>query len=112
VVIVPHLGAAEFERFEALLDELPNLYLDTTMAISGYFAQVPDLEMLRRHPDRILYGTDFPNLPYEWDRELRVIRSLQLSEQDAALVLGGNAVRLFQIPTSGLPSASFKTGPA
>jgi predicted TIM-barrel fold metal-dependent hydrolase len=96
--IVPHLGAAEFSRFEALLDELPNLYLDTTMAISGYFPDAPDLNMLRRHPRRILYGTDFPNLPYEWDRELGVIRSLQLPEQDAALILGENAARLFQIP--------------
>ena len=53
--------------FEAMLDAFPNLYLDTTMAISGYFPNAADVEMLRRRPDRILYGTDYPNLPYEWE---------------------------------------------
>ncbi len=97
ICIVPHLGMDEPAAFEALLDEFPNLYLDTTMAITGYFPDPPDLEVLRRRPDRILYGTDFPNLPYEWDRELRVVRGLGLPPSDEALVLSGNARRLFRI---------------
>ena len=36
-------------------------------------------EILARHPDRILFGTDFPNIPYEWDRELGVL--VQLAER-------------------------------
>lgn len=97
ICIVPHLGMDEPAAFEALLDEFPNLYLDTTMAIAGYFPDAPDLEMLRRRPDRILYGTDFPNLPYEWERELRIVRGLRLPPPDEALILSGNAVRLFDI---------------
>ena len=97
ICIVPHLGMDEPAAFEALLDEFPNLYLDTTMAITGYFPDPPDLEMLRRRPDRILYGTDFPNLPYGWDRELQVVRGLGLPPADEALILSGNAVRLFGI---------------
>jgi predicted TIM-barrel fold metal-dependent hydrolase len=100
VVIVPHLGADEFAEFEALLSRHANLYLDTTMAISGYFEYGPDLEMLRRHPGRILYGTDFPNIPYEWDREWKVIRALELPPADEALIIGGNAARLFSIEPS------------
>jgi predicted TIM-barrel fold metal-dependent hydrolase len=95
IAIVPHLGADEYAQFEALLDELPNLYLDTTMAIGGYFDRQPDIEMLRRHPERILYGTDYPNLPYDWSTELSVIRGLKLPSQDEARCLGGNAARLF-----------------
>ena len=57
----------------------------------------PDVEMLRRRPDRILYGTDFPNIPYEWSRELSVVRGLRLPAGDEERVLGGTAARLFGI---------------
>ena len=97
ICIVPHLGIDESAEFEAMLDQFPNLYLDTTMAIAGYFPHSPDVEMLRRRPGRILYGTDFPNLPYAWDRELQVVRSLRLPREDEARILGGNAKRLFAI---------------
>jgi predicted TIM-barrel fold metal-dependent hydrolase len=99
LAIVPHLGADEFVEFEALLGEFENLYLDTAMAIAGYFERRPDLELIRRNPTRILYGTDYPNLPYEWTRELEVIRGLKLPAEDEARVLGGNAARLFGVTT-------------
>src|SRR3989442_1446118 len=47
ICIVPPLGMDEPAAFEALLDEFPNLYLDTTMAITGYFPDPPDLGRLR-----------------------------------------------------------------
>jgi len=97
ICIVPHLGYDEPAQFEALLDEFENLFLDTTMAIAGYFPDGADPEMLRRRPERILYGTDFPNLPYDWKRELEVVRGLRLPAADEARVLGGNAQRLFGI---------------
>ena len=50
--------------------EFPNLYLDTTMMVGEYFDRRIDPALLERHADRVLYGTDFPNIPYEWDREL------------------------------------------
>lgn len=95
IVVVPHLGEGEVPAFVRMLDELPNLYLDTAMAIGGYLAPPPGLDFLRRHPDRVLYGTDYPNLPYAWTRELDALRALKLAPADEALVLGGNAERLF-----------------
>lgn len=95
IVIVPHLGFDDTEKFEAMLATHPNLYLDTTMAIAGYFPKQPDIEILRRHPGRILYGTDFPNLPYEWDRELVALRKLGLPKDDEEKILAKNALRLF-----------------
>jgi predicted TIM-barrel fold metal-dependent hydrolase len=95
VVIVPHLGIDQSAQFEAMLAEYPNLYLDTTMVIAGYFPGGPDVEMLRRHPDRILYGTDFPNIPYAGDRELNAVRALKLPAADEEKILSGNARRLF-----------------
>jgi predicted TIM-barrel fold metal-dependent hydrolase len=95
IVIVPHLGVDEPERFEAMLRDYPGLYLDTTMACTGYFAYEPSPDIIRRNPDRVLYGTDFPNLPYAWDRELKTLKALRLPAADEAKILSGNAARLF-----------------
>jgi predicted TIM-barrel fold metal-dependent hydrolase len=95
IAIVPHLGFDQSDQFEAMLADYPNLHLDTTMAICGFFPGGPDVEILRRHPGRILYGTDFPNIPYAWDRELRALRALKLPPADEEKILSGNALRLF-----------------
>ncbi|MDB5099085.1 MAG: amidohydrolase family protein, partial [Cyanobacteria bacterium RYN_339] len=44
--------------------------------------------------DRILYGSDFPNLPYAWDRELRNLAAMGLGDAALAAILGGNARRV------------------
>ena len=95
VVIVPHLGFDHTAQFEEMLAVYPRLYLDTTMVIGGYFERAPDPAILARHPDRILFGTDFPNLPDDWDRELRALRALGLPAADEERILSGNALRLF-----------------
>ncbi len=95
VVIVPHLGFDHTEQFEAMLEAYPNLYLDTTMVIGGWFDRQPDVATLRRRPDRILFGTDYPNIPYAWDRELRALRALGLPAADEERILSENALRLF-----------------
>ncbi len=95
IVIVPHLGFDDTPLFEAMLPRYPNLYLDTTMVVGPYFERQPDVEILRRHPGRILYGTDFPNIPYPWDHELRALKALRLPVEDEEKILSGNALRLF-----------------
>src|SRR5258708_15343069 len=40
---------------------------------------------------RILYGTDFPNVPYAWDREIVRIASANLDRDVLRRVLGANA---------------------
>ncbi len=49
-------------------------------------------------PDRLMYGTDFPNVPFAWDRELRQILALSLPPNALEDVLGGTARRLFGAP--------------
>ncbi|KAF9118765.1 hypothetical protein BGX30_004314 [Mortierella sp. GBA39] len=55
----------------------------------------PMAEMLRtmllRHSDRILYGTDWPNIPYDWCRELANLVSLVDGDGEATAV--GERVR-------------------
>ena len=94
---VPHLGADEFESYAALLDRHDNLWLDTTMAVAGFFpGPQPDVgPLLAAHSERILYGTDFPNVPFAWDRELKRIAGLGLRPEALEAVVGGTARALF-----------------
>ncbi len=92
---VPHLGADEFDAYADLLERFDNLWLDTTMMLADYFPGEKPPKMWQIRPDRILYGTDFPSIPYAWDREL--IRLRGWLDDDAALegVVGANALALF-----------------
>ncbi len=94
---VPHLGADEFTGYERLLERFENLYLDTTMMMAGYFPVEVPQRLLDCRPERILFGTDFPNLPYAWDREIRRIAATEKREERLAAVLSGNARTLFGI---------------
>jgi|LNFM01.1.fsa_nt_gb predicted TIM-barrel fold metal-dependent hydrolase len=72
-LVVPHLGLDEFEPYLALVDRYEGLYLDTSMACAEYFEQRIDWRAIEQRSERVLYGTDFPIVPYEYDRELRVL---------------------------------------
>ena len=94
---VPHLGADEFKEYQQLIEKYDNLWLDTTMTLAEYLPMeyFPGLAEMRA--DRVMFGTDFPNLPYAWDRELRRLARLNLSDQILTKVLGGNAVEFYSI---------------
>jgi hypothetical protein len=47
--------------------------------------------------DRIIFGTDFPNLPYAWDREIRRLIELKLPESALERILGKNAMEFYAI---------------
>jgi predicted TIM-barrel fold metal-dependent hydrolase len=94
-ICVPHLGADEYPAYEKLLERFDNLWLDTTMVLAEYFPFPVPVRLLRARPERVLYGTDFPNIPYAWDRELKKIRSFGLPEPDLAGLLGANALSLY-----------------
>ena len=96
-LVVPHLGADEFEAYQRLLDRCDHLWLDTTMVLADYLpiANPPDISRMRL--DRLMFGTDFPNIPYAWDRELRRLATLKLDEKTLRQVLSENAAALYQI---------------
>ncbi len=73
-----HMGAFETRASLRLLDRYPNLYLDTTMALTPASTPFTGIDPgvvrdadLVRHADRILFGSDFPNLPYPYEEEVR-----------------------------------------
>jgi predicted TIM-barrel fold metal-dependent hydrolase len=48
-----------------------------------------------------MYGSDFPNIPYAWDRELKWLSGAGLSESELAGITWGNAVRFFNLDFDG-----------
>ncbi len=68
--IVAHMGAHEIEEYASKLEIYPNLYMDTTMVFVDFFATGEgtdsSLEILRKFPEKILFGSDFPNIPYNY----------------------------------------------
>lgn len=103
-VIVAHLGAPEYASFLELVELGERVHLDTTMAFTDFFAQMggafPDalLPRLVEHADRILLGSDFPNIPYPYEHQLEVLDRLDLGDDWLRRVLWGNAVELFGAP--------------
>ncbi|MBE0617539.1 MAG: amidohydrolase [Proteobacteria bacterium] len=94
---VPHLGADEFTAYAALCRRHGNLWLDTTMMLSGYLPGLHPPPLTDFPQDRVLYGTDFCNLPYAWDRELKRIREMRLSDSRLERLLARNAEEFFDL---------------
>lgn len=92
---VPHLGADEFDAYADLLERHENLWLDTTMMAAAYFPVEVPRRVLDVRPERVIFGTDFPNLPYAWDREVKQLRRMNLSDERLGALLGGNVRRLY-----------------
>ncbi len=95
-LIVPHLGWSETDSYFEMLDRYPELHLDTTMTLAGYFPTARmDFGLLERYSDRIMYGSDFPNIPYNHTREVRYILGLDLGEEAISNILWRTADRVF-----------------
>ncbi|MDP3275660.1 MAG: amidohydrolase family protein [Deltaproteobacteria bacterium] len=96
-LIVPHVGADEYEAYFALMDRHENLYLDTSMACAEYFEHRPDWAQVEAHAERMLYGTDFPITPYELDRERTILARRIVSDTAFESIVRGTAARLFPL---------------
>lgn len=103
---VPHLGMDEFSAYQQLVERYENLWLDTTMALTDFFPgnSPPSLDDFRA--DRVMYGTDFPNIPFSWDREIRCIDKAGLSEYSLKLIMGQNAIKFYSIEMDDIVTRS------
>lgn len=124
-LVIAHLGAPEYAEFLDLVERYERVHLDTTMAFTDFFTgfgeavgevaggpggchrsgQFPDL-LLARFADvgeRVLFGSDFPNIPYPYVHQLDVLeglrtRSDRFDDEWLAGVCWHNAVRLLGTP--------------
>jgi uncharacterized protein len=103
-VCVAHMGAFQSAEFLALLARYPHLYVDTTMAMTTRAAPytgadpgtVTDADLLR-HQERVLFGSDFPLIPYDYDEERRWAWERGLDDQVRRKIFHDNALRFLRL---------------
>lgn len=96
-ICVPHLGVDEFDSFRMLTEKYDTLWLDTAMAVADYFQFKHTISLSDYRPDRIIYGSDFPNIPYAWDRELKHLAEMGLNPKMLDQILYKNSAEFFKI---------------
>lgn len=99
-LVIAHLGMPEYAEFLDLAERHPRVLLDTTMAFTSFIeaeapfprAALPRLEALG---DRVLLGTDFPNIPYSYAEALEGPERAGLPGAWLRAVCHDNAAALF-----------------
>lgn len=98
-MIVAHLGAPEYGEFLGLAQRYPGVHLDTTMAFTDFLDRLAPFPAALRPrlaaaADRILLGSDFPNIPYPYLHQLQALARLELGPDWLRAVCHDNAARL------------------
>lgn len=102
-VLVAHLGAPETAEFVALAEQYDGVHLDTSMALAPFFTD-PDggggelardlVARLGALQHKVVYGSDFPTLPFRYAEQLGWLADLDLGDDWLRDVCWHNAVRL------------------
>jgi predicted TIM-barrel fold metal-dependent hydrolase len=99
-LVIAHAGAPEYAEFLALAERYPRVHLDTTMVFTDFFdelgAPYPTglLPRLRDLGEKVLLGTDFPNIPYPYVAQLDALERLGLGDDWLRAVCWHNGARL------------------
>jgi len=101
-LVIAHLGMPEYAEFLGLAERYDRVLLDTTMAFTAFVeatdpfprAELPRLEDLG---DRVLLGTDYPNIPYSYADALESLERAGLSTAWLRAVCHDNAAALFAL---------------
>ncbi|MFR9749443.1 amidohydrolase family protein [Nocardia sp. 004] len=101
-LIIAHMGTPEYTEFLDLAEDYPEVRFDTTMVWTDFTeADAPfpshERERLHRFADRILFGSDFPNMPHSYDHSIQVLERLALGDRWLRQVCYQNAATLFGI---------------
>jgi predicted TIM-barrel fold metal-dependent hydrolase len=97
--IIAHFGLPEYTGFLDLAERYDGVLFDTTMAFTDFFGaiELPDRDRARiaEIEDRILFGSDFPNIPYPYSDALEALSRLEFGDDWLRAVCHGNAARIF-----------------
>jgi predicted TIM-barrel fold metal-dependent hydrolase len=99
-LVVAHMGMPEYAEFLALAEAYPEVRLDTTMAFTDFSEDLTPFPVAERGRladlgDRILLGTDFPNIPYPYVHQLHALERLELGDDWLRAVCYENAHTMF-----------------
>ena len=101
-LVVAHLGMPEYAEFLDLAGRYPRVHLDTTMAFTPFTDRIAPfpgelLPRLYELGERIVLGSDFPNIPYPYATQLAGLAGLDLGEDWLRAVLWDNPARLLGV---------------
>ena len=97
-LVIAHLGMPEYAEFLDLADRYDDVRLDTTMAFVDFWEGPKPADIMPRLidlQDRILLGTDFPNIPYAYAHQVEALQRLDFGDAWMADVLWNNSTKLF-----------------
>ena len=102
VLVVAHLGLPDYADFLDLADKHAQVHLDTTMVFTEFTEQSSPFPPTQRSrlldiSERILFGSDYPNIPYPYLSAVDAILALDLGAAWNRSVLHDNAARLLRI---------------
>lgn len=102
VLVIAHAGMPEYAEFVELVRAHPNVYLDTTMVGTDYMqsvAPIPErvLADWKTLGDRMVLGSDFPNIPHSYAHQLAVIAGWGMGDGWMRAVLWENGARLMGV---------------
>jgi len=97
--VIAHCGMPEYAEHIALAERYPNVHLDTTMVGTPFTEALmpfdrgllPQLAALR---DRVVLGSDFPNIPYRYAEQLAALERFDLGDDWLRAVCWHNGHRL------------------
>ena len=97
--VIAHCGAPEFAEHLDLVERYPNVHVDTTMVGTPFMnrlAPVPSdvVARLGQLQDRVVLGTDFPNIPYPFAEQLAALTEFGLGDDWLRAVCWTNGARL------------------
>lgn len=101
VAVIAHMGLPEYAEFLDLALRYPHVHLDTTMVFTGFTEQIAPfppalVPRLADHGDRIVLGSDFPNIPYTYAHQVDALARLGLGADWLRQVCWDNPARLLQ----------------
>jgi predicted TIM-barrel fold metal-dependent hydrolase len=99
VLVIAHLGMSEYHAFADLAEAYDGVHLDTTMAGTDFterFAPLPPgyLPRLAALRDKVVLGSDFPNIPYAYAHQIEALDRWELGDDWLRAVLWQNGNRL------------------
>ena len=100
VLVIAHLGMPEYSEFLDVAERYEQVRLDTTMVFTPFVEETMpfpahEIGRLRDLGAKILFGSDFPNIPYSYADALRVLTDLDVGDDWLRKVLYENAAALF-----------------
>ncbi|MET7618846.1 amidohydrolase family protein [Streptomyces sp. NPDC005408] len=99
-LVVAHMGMPEYTDFLDLAERYQEVRLDTTMAFTDFSESLSPFPVVERArllalADRVLLGTDFPNIPYPYVHQLEALERLELGDDWLRAVCHDNGAVLF-----------------